>query len=345
MPRGQKSKLRAREKRRQARGKPVTKMGAQATAAKKEESPSSSLHSKHNPERSSAAGATSSRESERAMAAGATGAIAASYTSSNEDTSSENGEMLQDLQVTTEDSQEDLVEDRVAILVHYLLCKYQIKEPVTKAEILRNVAQINKNQYLEVLKKASDYLELVFGLDVKEVDPNRNIYVLVQKLELDQDARTDDNGGVPKTGLLMIILGVIFTKGNCATEEQIWEVLNMMGIFDGSHHFFFGDARKLITRDLVKEKYLEYQRVPNSNPPCYEFLWGPRAHAETSKMKVLEFLAKIHNSTPSTFPPCYEEALKDEEERAQARVAARARSAAMASSRSRVNSSSFSSPK
>lgn len=29
---------------------------------------------------------------------------------------------------------------------------------------------------------------------------------------------------MPKTGLLMVILGVIFMNGNCATEEQVWEV-------------------------------------------------------------------------------------------------------------------------
>ncbi|XP_019064684.1 melanoma-associated antigen B10-like, partial [Fukomys damarensis] len=140
-------------------------------------------------------------------------------------------------------------------------------------------------------------------------------------------------------------LGVIFSKGNCATEEQVWEVLNMMGIFDGIDHFFFGDARKLITRDLVREKYLEYQQVRNSDPPRYVFLWGPKAYAETSKMKVLEFLAKIHNRAPSSFSPLYEEALKDAEERAQARIAARARLGAAACSRSKVNPSSFTSSK
>uniref|UniRef100_H0VVU4 MAGE family member B10 n=1 Tax=Cavia porcellus TaxID=10141 RepID=H0VVU4_CAVPO len=295
MPRGQKSKHRAREKRRQAREEPT---------------PSTSLHSLDNPE------------------------------DSNEDPTSQVEEMLKDLQLTTKDYQEDSVDERVAILVHYLLYKYQIKEPVTKVEILKNVSQISKNQFVEVLKKASEHLELIFGLDVKEVDPYKNIYVLVNKLDLDQVAEVDDHGSVPTTGLLMTILGVIFTKGNRATEEQIWEVLNMMGIYAGSLHFFFGDAKKLITKDLVKEKYLQYQQVPNSNPPRYEFTWGPRAHAETSKMEVLEFLAKIHNCPPSVFTACYAEALKDQEERAQARAASRARLAAVANLRSRVSSSS-----
>ena len=46
----------------------------------------------------------------------------------------------------------------------------------------------------------------------------------------------------------------------------------------------FGEPRKLITKDLVQKRYLIYRRVPNSDPPGYEFLWGPGAYAETTKM-------------------------------------------------------------
>ena len=69
-------------------------------------------------------------------------------------------------------------------------------------------------------------------------------------------------------------------------------------------------------------KYMEYRQVAHSDPPCYEFLWGPGAHAETSKMKVLEFLAKVNDTVPSALSQ-YEEALRDEEERARATVPAR----------------------
>ena len=94
----------------------------------------------------------------------------------------------------------------------------------------------------------------------------------------------------------------------------------------------------------MQENYLEYRQVPDSDPPRYEFLWGPRAHAETSKMKVLEFVAKIHDTVPTAFPTWYEEALRDEEERAQARAAARAGTGAMASARSRATSNHSSRP-
>ena len=44
---------------------------------------------------------------------------------------------------------------------------------------------------------------------------------------------------------------------------------------------------------LLFLRYLDYRRVPNSNPPEYEFLWGLRSYHETSKMKVLRFIAEV----------------------------------------------------
>lgn len=60
--------------------------------------------------------------------------------------------------------------------------------------------------------------------------------------------------------------------------------------------------------------------VSNSRPlHLVRIRWGPRSYAETSKLKVLEFLAKIKGIDLISFSDCYEEALRDEEERAGAR--------------------------
>nr|XP_008506876.1 PREDICTED: melanoma-associated antigen B10-like [Equus przewalskii] len=330
MPRGKKSKLRAHEKRHQAREEPENLVGVQATEGVREEfRSSSSLPLKSLP----AAGSYSNPQGPQRATSTATTTAAVSYTRSNEGAKDQVEERPRSSQAQpiTEPFHRGPLDEKVVTLVHYLLYKYKMKEPITKADMLRKVIQTHRNHFHQLLKRASEHLELVFGLDMKEVDPNRHIYILVNKLEGSYDGRLSDDRGVPKTGLLMTVLGVIFTKGNCATEEQVWQTLNVIGLYEGRKHFIFGEPRKLITKDLVKENYLEYRQVPNSDPACYEFLWGPRAHAETSKMKVLEFLAKVHNTVPSAFPFWYEEALRDEEERARARAAATAHTAATAS--------------
>ncbi|XP_024422269.2 putative MAGE domain-containing protein MAGEA13P [Desmodus rotundus] len=209
----------------------------------------------------------------------------------------------------------------VAELVKYLSIKYLSQEPITEAEMLKSVIKEHKDDFPEIFKKVCECMAVVFGIEVKEVDPTSHTYVLVKILDLTYDGIVSDDQGMPKTGFLILILGIIFMEGNCAPEERIWEVLNMIGVYAGREDFIYGEPRKLITKDLVQEKYLECQQVPNSDPPRYEFLWGPRAYAETTKMKVLEFFTRVTGTDPTSFPRWYEDALTDERERAEAGAA------------------------
>lgn len=181
------------------------------------------------------------------------------------------------------------------------------------------ITKKHENDFPEILRKASVKLEDAFAVEVREVNSSQPSYNLISKLKLPNNGRIRAGKGLPKTGFLMSVLGIIFIHGNCTSEEDMWKILKKQQIYPGKKHRIFGEPRKLMTQYLVKLKYLVYRQVPESDPPRYEFLWGPQAHAETSKMKVLEYLAKINKMTPSTFSILYQEALKDEQERAKAR--------------------------
>ncbi|CAO2621912.1 Putative MAGE domain-containing protein MAGEA13P [Lemmus lemmus] len=235
---------------------------------------------------------------------------------------------------------------KVTELVKFLSFKYTTNQPVTEAEIQRSVVKEHKHLYHLIFKHACECMEVVFGIEVKEVDAINHSYELLKVLDLTYDGRSseDEEEGIPKIGLLVLILGAIFMEGNRAPEKKIWDMLNKVGIYPDQHDFICANPRKLITKDLVSEKYLEYQLVPGSDPPCYEFLWGPRAYAETSKMKVLQFFSKVVRSSPTSFTALYKEALKDEEERAQAVLASMANPVAWNESGSGDKPSSFSHP-
>lgn len=325
MPRGQKSKLRAREKRHQARAQNTVEEPAapdpsfegpdQASPAAAMPTPPNKLQGAH---------CTSSHACENAGAP-------------NQDEKSSDG---------SDDSEEwnkDPINHKVVLLVKFLIEKYQTKEVITRADMLKCVFKTSKKHFTEILKRTTEYMQLAFGVDLKEVDPIRHCYALFNKLELTFDGRKEEKR--PNTGLLMMVLGLIFNKGNCASEKEVWEVLNIMGVYAHKKHCIYGEAKKVITEDLVRLKYLEYRKVPDSNPPSFEFSWGSRAQAEISKKKILEFWAKIHDTTPDAFKSLYEKAVKDDEERAQARSAARARTAAMSSSHSKAMTSSSSQAK
>ncbi|OBS59584.1 hypothetical protein A6R68_09291 [Neotoma lepida] len=210
---------------------------------------------------------------------------------------------------------------KVLELVKFLSFKYTTKEPVTEAEILKNVVKEYKHYYALIFKHACECMEVVFGIEVREVDAFNHSYEFLKILDLTYDGRLSDDEGIPKTGLLVLVLGVIFMEGNRASEKKVWEVLNVVDMYPDQPDFICGNPRKFITEDLVAEKYLEYQVVPDSDPVCYEFLWGPRAHAETTKMKVLQFFSKVAGRSPTSFTALYKDALKDEEERALAMLA------------------------
>ncbi|XP_023394889.1 melanoma-associated antigen B2-like [Loxodonta africana] len=307
MPRGQKSKLRARERRRQARGDTHSVEGAQAAAAEEEGSPSSSSPPfGESPSSSPAAGIPQGPQSippTTTAAAGASGTRAAGGAEGQD----EGGPSSSAAPAPTERSQRDPLTRKVSMLLQFLLHKYKMKEPITKAEMMKIINKRYKEHFPDILRRATEHMELVFGLDLKEVDSKGQYYTIVSKLEITKEENFIGARGFPKNGLLMPLLGIIYRNGNRATEEEMWEFLNVLGIYDGKRHFMFGEPRKLITKDLVQEGYLEYRQVPNSDPPRYEFLWGPRAHAEANKKKVLEFLAKIGATDSSGFQAVYEE--------------------------------------
>ncbi|KAM6144006.1 melanoma-associated antigen B16-like [Erethizon dorsatum] len=234
------------------------------------------------------------------------------------------------------------LDEKVAFLVSFMLLKYQMKEPMRKADMLEIIMQEDEAHFPEILLQACERMEMVFGLDVKEVDPINHCYGVFIKLGLTYDGMQSDEESVPKTGLLILVLGVIFLKGNRASEEEVWKALNLTGMYSGEDHFLFGEPREIITKEFVKEKYVEYRPVANSDPPQYEFLWGPRAYAETSKMKVLEFLAKILGTDPCHFPFQYVEAVLEDVERALASISPRAASSSRSPGSYRAVGSSFS---
>ncbi|XP_010641931.1 melanoma-associated antigen B17 [Fukomys damarensis] len=328
MPRGQKSKLRAREKRRQAREESRRLQDAQSQAAE-EKSPSlSSAGPKTSSPSTSAVGGP-----QEPQMAGATSSLAPAL-SSDKGASCPEGQCPGfAILYALEKDKGDPLGKVVNMLVHFLLHKYKMKELVVKADMLKVIDRKHKKNFREILQKATERLELIFGLDLKEIGPTGHSYVLVSKMYLSSEESVSEGWGFPKNGLLMPLLGVIFMNGNRATESEVWESLNMLGVYDGKQHFIFGDPRKFITKDLVQEEYLVYRQIADSYPPQYEFLWGPRAYAETSKMLVLEFLAKLSNMDPTNFPSQYEEALREEHERVQARIAARAGRALAAEAR------------
>ncbi|XP_006166992.1 melanoma-associated antigen D2 isoform X2 [Tupaia chinensis] len=211
-------------------------------------------------------------------------------------------------------------------LVKYLLAKDQTKIPIKRADMLKDIIKEYTDVYPEIIERAGYSLEKVFGIQLKEIDKNDHLYILLSTLEPTDAGILGTTKDSPKLGLLMVLLSIIFMNGNRSSEAVIWEVLRKLGLRPGIHHSLFGDVKKLITDEFVKQKYLDYARVPNSNPPEYEFFWGLRSYYETSKMKVLKFACKVQKKDPKEWAAQYREAMEaDLKAAAEAAAEAKAR--------------------
>uniref|UniRef100_A0A5F9DUW2 Melanoma-associated antigen D1 n=1 Tax=Oryctolagus cuniculus TaxID=9986 RepID=A0A5F9DUW2_RABIT len=219
-----------------------------------------------------------------------------------------------------------LLQGRANDLVKYLLAKDQTKIPIKRSDMLKDVIKEYTDVYPEIIERAGYSLEKVFGIQLKEIDKNDHLYILLSTLEPTDAGILGTTKDSPKLGLLMVLLSIIFMNGNRSSEAVIWEVLRKLGLRPGIHHSLFGDVKKLITDEFVKQKYLDYARVPNSNPPEYEFFWGLRSYYETSKMKVLKFACKVQKKDPKEWAAQYREAMEaDLKAAAEAAAEAKAR--------------------
>nr|XP_054106938.1 melanoma-associated antigen B6-like [Callithrix jacchus] len=404
MPRGQKSKHRARDKRRETHGQPQGLTGPQTTAEKQEEPHSSTVsspdyrgaHPKSSdasfPQESQGASPTGSpdagvscsksdvaakgqdeknastspnasvpQESQRASPAGSldagascsksdvaakgqdeknastspnasvpqesqraspTGSLDAGASCSKSDVAAKGQDEKNESAIAShraaffKTTDRDPLNRKARVLVQFLQEKFEKKEIILKADMLKRINRKYKVYLPEILKKTSNHLAVVFGVELKEMDSSGESYTLVSMLGLSSEGILSGVNGLAKSGILMSLLSFIFIRGNCAIEKEVWDFLSVLGIYDGVVHSIYGEPRKIIMEDLVQDKYLEYWQVCDGDPPCYGFLWGPRAHAETSKMSVLRALANINNTVPGFYPHLYEEALIDEAQRA-----------------------------
>ncbi|NXY63082.1 NSE3 protein, partial [Callaeas wilsoni] len=223
---------------------------------------------------------------------------------------------------------------QVSELVQFLLVKDQKKIPIKRADMLKNVIREYKNAYSEIVNRAGRTLQevggarqgngrvlgghtpraltlfllQVFGLQLVEIGIKPHTYILINNLPRAEGECLCRDKEKEKMGLLLVILSFIFMKGNSVKDSALWEFLHLLRVYPGKQHRVFGDVRKLVTEEFVRQKYLEATPIPLTDPPEFKYQWGPRAEKEISKKDVLNFVAKIQAKDPTFWASQYSEA-------------------------------------
>ena len=79
-----------------------------------------------------------------------------------------------------------------------MLCKYKKRELIKKSEMLKAISGSYMKQFPEILSRASEHMEVVFGLVLKEVRPNSHCYTLVSNLDFSDSESMRGDLGLPK---------------------------------------------------------------------------------------------------------------------------------------------------
>ncbi|XP_055980682.1 necdin [Sorex fumeus] len=196
-------------------------------------------------------------------------------------------------------------------LMWYVLVKDQKRMVIWFPDMVKDVIGSYKKWCRSILRRTSLILARVFGLHLRLSSLHTMEFALVKALAPAELERVALGNRMPMTGLLLMILSLIYVKGRGARESAVWNVLRILGLRPWKKHSTFGDVRKLITQEFVQQNYLKYQRVPHVEPPEYEFFWGPRASREITKLQIMEFLARVFKKDPQAWPSRYREALEE----------------------------------
>ncbi|XP_061536293.1 necdin-like 2 isoform X2 [Phycodurus eques] len=199
------------------------------------------------------------------------------------------------------------IDQKTAEVVEYILVKDQKKIPIRRGDLVKHVIKEYRNVYPEIMKRAAHTFEQVFGLKLVNIDAKNQLYILINKLEAIAGGPSFSSPD-PKMGLLFVILSVIFMKRGVAKEALIWSVLGRLCVDPAKRHEEFGDVKKMVTDEFVRQRYLEYVPISHTDPLEHNFLWGLRANVEVSKAKILQFVAELHDLDPQSWTSQYREA-------------------------------------
>lgn len=183
-------------------------------------------------------------------------------------------------------------------VARYLLFADRKKYPVKRGDITKNVLKEHAKSYNEILDHARKNLKKVFGVDVEEIEVGKSKgYILVDGIKTEeQNELTYWGDDLPKMGLLMVVLGMIFMSDHVLTESKLWHMLKKLGVEPKKEHEVFGDSEKLISQEFVRQCYLDRKKVIGGEEAAYEYRWGARAEKELTWRRVLKFVSEIYDT-------------------------------------------------
>ncbi|PSN32474.1 Non-structural maintenance of chromosomes element 3 [Blattella germanica] len=177
--------------------------------------------------------------------------------------------------------------------VVYILSQDHSKYTIKRQDIVKNCLRNYGKSFKSVMTEVQNLLRTVFGMELVDIDKhyllkNSSIFTdTVEDMIWAEETQTQQV-------LLLLALSHIFMSGGVVREESMWNFLSSFEISTSTNktHDYFGDVRKLMTQEFVRQLFLEHTRIPDTNPAKFEFRWGKRAEIEVSQREILKFVSE-----------------------------------------------------
>ncbi|XDA90679.1 hypothetical protein R6Z07F_020285 [Ovis aries] len=124
---------------------------------------------------------------------------------------------------------QEALNEMVANLVKFFLLKYLPKQLISQAEMLKKVLRDNQEHFSVVFTQASQCLQVVIGMEMKDLNAREHIYIMVPTLGLTCDEMLSSGQSLPKAGFLVLVLSLIMQNEDLAPEEAVLGALSRMG--------------------------------------------------------------------------------------------------------------------
>ncbi|KAG0727245.1 Non-structural maintenance of chromosomes element 3 [Chionoecetes opilio] len=180
------------------------------------------------------------------------------------------------------------VEKLAGQVCNMLLVGEMKKIPAKSADIRSIIQKKTKSSFENVMGRAGEIMQQVFGYEIKCVKGNS--YILVNSmsatlLKFQQLSKKEE----AEWGVLIVTLIAIFMCEGTMNAAQLEAYLGTLGID-------MATKGKTMLKDFVRKKYLDTSMEGSSDPPTLMYQWGDRAHAEISKGDLLELVCKVYGN-------------------------------------------------
>ncbi|KAI7857359.1 MAGE family-domain-containing protein [Circinella umbellata] len=220
----------------------------------------------------------------------------------------------------------EVFQRKVKDTVRYaLVCEYK-RQPIRRDDINKKILQERSRDFNRVQVAANRKLKHLFGFEMVDLGPkekptldskknkptpktSNTVKAYILSSNINSSYRTPEiinrsDEEYEMTGLLYVILALIFTNEQIMSEADIIEHLDRLGVMDDSDTF--GDREKLLDT-FVRQNYLIRSKSGNdpNDENSREYYWGTRARAEITGEDIMGFIVSTYGSDEN------QETLKD----------------------------------